>query len=397
MTRISPPLTAISTAALTVLALAGCTPNNPPDQAGGPLTVTSTATECSVSASSAGSGPLTFRVTNKGENVTEFYLLADDGLRIISEVENIGPGITRDLVLNATPGSYYTVCKPGMVGEGVARAAFTVTDSGTPVAAAGDEQEQIQKATVNYKAYVKDQTDQLLTGTQEFAKAFMEGRDDDARQLYPVVRMHFERIEPVAESFGDLDPKLDRREADLAPGEVWTGWHRAEKNLWPPQGTSYAPLDQAARAALAEQLIADTVTLRESVAPLELTLDQIANGAIGLMDEVASGKVTGEEEFWSHTDLWDFRANVEGAKVMYEGVRDLLMARDPELVKTLDAKFDELMAELDKHRLSPEQAAQRDIRYTLYNELTPEEIRPLSDKVNALGEPLSRITATLLG
>ncbi|WP_336714846.1 iron uptake system protein EfeO [Arthrobacter sp. USHLN218] len=381
-------------AAVMLLAATACTPNNPSGTAAGPLTVSSTDAECAVSAATAPSGPLTFRVTNAGSRVTEFYLLADDGLRIVSEVENIGPGITRDLVLNARPGSYFTVCKPGMVGDGVGRAPFAVTESGASVAAPGDEQEQIDQAIVNYKAYVKDQVDQLLTGTQEFADAYAAGRNDEARRLYPVVRMHFERVEPVAESFGDLDPKLDAREADLAEGDTWTGWHKAEKDLWPP--ADYDALTPDEQQELADQLVADTTTLHESIPPLDLTLDQLTNGAITLMDEVASGKVTGEEEFWSHTDLWDFRANVDGAKVLYDGVRDLLESRDPDLVATLDAKFQDLLAELDLHRISRDNAPQREIRYRFYDELGAQEIRTLSDKVNALGEPLSRITSTLL-
>ncbi|WP_262107523.1 iron uptake system protein EfeO [Arthrobacter sp. Marseille-P9274] len=384
----------LAAAALAMLALTACTPNNPSGQTADALTVSSTETECTVSSARAPSGPLTFRVTNAGDRVTEFYLLADDGLRIVSEVENVGPGITRDLVLNARPGSYFTVCKPGMVGDGVGRSAFTVTDSGTPVSASGDEQEQIDQSIVNYKAYVKDQVDQLLTGTREFANAYAAGRHDDARRLYPVVRMHFERVEPVAESFGDLDPKLDAREADLAEGDTWTGWHKAEKDLWPPSG--HDALTPKERQDLADQLVADTTTLHESIPPLELTLDQLTNGAITLMDEVASGKVTGEEEFWSHTDLWDFRANVDGAKVLYDGVRDLLESRDPALVATLDEKFDDLLTELDQYRTSGDDAPQRGIEYKYYDELTPEQIRALSDKVNALGEPLSRITSTLL-
>ena len=46
--------------------------------------------------------------------------------------------------------------------------------------------------------------------------------------------MHYERIEPVAESFGDLDPALDARQADIEEGKEWTGWHKIEKDLWQP-------------------------------------------------------------------------------------------------------------------------------------------------------------------
>ena len=47
--------------------------------------------------------------------------------------------------------------------------------------------------------------------------------------------MPYERIEPTAEAFGDLDPKIDFREVDaVADGLDWTGFHRIEKDLWPP-------------------------------------------------------------------------------------------------------------------------------------------------------------------
>jgi iron uptake system component EfeO len=120
---------AILTAAIAVLSLAGCV-QNPADAGGTTVTVSSTADECTLSASTAPSGNVVFSVTNNGDAVTEFYLLAEDGKRVVGEVENIGPGISRDLTVNAKAGTYFTVCKPGMAGDGVGKAEFTVTDQG---------------------------------------------------------------------------------------------------------------------------------------------------------------------------------------------------------------------------------------------------------------------------
>ena len=157
------PALLTASAALALLALSGCVPNSPASAgdgaAAGAITVDSSADACTVSASSATSGTLTFSVTNSGDQVTEFYLLADDGLRIVGEVENVGPGISRDLVVQAQPGDYFTVCKPGMVGDGIGKAAFTV--SGDKVELAGDLQDQVDAAALNYVAYVKDQVAQL--------------------------------------------------------------------------------------------------------------------------------------------------------------------------------------------------------------------------------------------
>jgi len=379
----------LSLGAVAMLALTGCVANNPGDTDATALTVDSSATDCSVSSGEAPSGNVVFTVSNSGDQVTEFYLLADDGLRIVGEVENIGPGIERNLVVQARPGDYFTVCKPGMIGAGVGKTAFTVTDSGADFAEDEDLAAQIDTANANYKSYVKDQIENLVTGTEAFAEAYKAGDDDTARELYAPTRVFWERVETVAESFGDLDPRMDLREADLEEGQEWTGWHAIEKDLWPAEAEAgFAAYTQEKRDALADQLVADTDTLYANVQDLEFTLDQQANGAIGLLDEVATGKVTGEEEFWSHTDLWDFQANIDGAKVLYAGIRDILVEKDADLADQLDTEFDELQALLDAQREGD--------GFTLYTDLTDDEIRAFSDQVNALGEPLSKLTCVLV-
>ena len=192
----------------------------------------------------------------------------------------------------------------------------------------------------------------------------------------------------MAESFGDLDPKMDAREADLEPGQKWTGWHRIEKDLWPERAEDYTPLTPEERATYADDLMANTQTLDDRVQELTYTVDQIANGSRGLLEEVATGKVTGEEEYWSHTDLWDFQANVDGARVGFEGVKPIVEQKDPELAAELDARFAELQTLLDAQRTGD--------GFTFYDELTPDEVKALSNAVNALSEPLSQLTAAVL-
>ncbi len=399
LTKRAKPALVTASVAAALLALSGCVPNSSASAgdgaAAGAITVDSSSDACTVSATTATSGTLTFSVTNSGDQVTEFYLLAEDGLRIVGEVENVGPGISRDLVVQAQPGDYYTVCKPGMVGDGIGKAAFSVT--GDKVELAGDLQDQVDQAAVNYVAYVKDQVAQLVVGTTTFTDAYLAGDDQKARDLYAITRANYERIEPVAESFGDLDPALDFREADVAEGEEWTGWHRIEKDLFPPAaadngGVEYTPLTAEERSSYADKLVADTQLLADAVNASDYTvsIDAISNGAIGLLEEVASGKITGEEEIWSHTDLWDFQANLEGARVAYEGVRDIVETKDPELVTTIDERFASLETTLAEY-------GSLDAGFTYYDELTPEQVKQLADGVSALSEPLSQLTATLVG
>ncbi|MBA2550305.1 MAG: EfeM/EfeO family lipoprotein [Nocardioidaceae bacterium] len=380
---------AVSAAVLLTLSVAACTDNSATSADGdGALSVESTADACEVSAAQAPSGTLTFSVTNSGDDVTEFYLLGEDGLRIISEVENIGPGLTRDLVVQAGPGKYFTACKPGMVGEGI-RHAFTVTDSGAEVGPSGAVGEQLAAAEESYVAYVKDQAGTLVAKTEEFAELYTSGDDAAARAAYAPTRVHWERIEPVAESFGDLDPLLDLREADLEAGQEWSGWHYIEKDLWPP-ASGYTALSQAEREAAAADLVDNTRRLVEQVNAADFSFEafQIGNGSKELLDEIASGKVTGEEEIWSHTDLWDFQANVDGAYVAFEVLRDVAQTEDPALVETLETRF------ADLESLLAEQGSYQE-GFTSYEDLSDVEVRELAAAVDAVGEPLSNLTATV--
>jgi iron uptake system component EfeO len=389
VTRYSTVACALAVTALTASTSAcSLTESNEPTKSKGTgtINVESSAKACDLTASKAPSGNVVFKVKNTGSEVTEFYFYAADGLRIVGEIENVGPGLSRDLVVRAAPGTYVTTCKPGMKGQGL-RSKFTVTDSGTSTKIKGVDQATIDAATSQYAAYVRDQSQQLVDETTKFADAYKAGDDDEARKIFPHARQYWERIETVAESFGDLDPKMDLREADLEKGQKWTGWHRIEKDLWPP-ASGYKAMTPAERATYVDDLLANTKILDKRVQNLKYTVDQIGNGSKGLLDEVASGKITGEEDIWSHTDLYDFQANVDGARVGFEGLKPLLEVKNPALAKQIETAFDNLQPLLDKYK-------QGDDDFVFYDKVTDAQRKELSDAVNALAEPLSKMTGAI--
>jgi iron uptake system component EfeO len=392
--RHRPSIAGIAAAGALALILTGCVPN-------GALSKTSAAsigvkasdTGCELSSSTAPSGPITFTISNSGSDVTELEILAEDRLQIVGEKENVGPGTTPSYVAQLEPGTYYTSCKPGMVGVGVGESKLVVTDSGVKVNANASEKKLIAQAVTNYVSYAKDQVGELVTDTTAFVAAYESGNIALARSLYPGARSHYERIEPLAEKFPDLDAALDVREADLSDGDPWTGWHRIEKDLWPP-ASGYSALSAAERATLGDTLVADTRKLYTLLytPSFSVSLSDVSNGAIALMDEVAAGKITGEEEIWSHTDLWDFQANIEGARIAFQNVRGIAEgtgASGAKLVGQIDADFETLAATLGQY-------GSIEAGYRLYGELSNLQIRELSDQVNALAEPLSRLTAVVL-
>jgi putative lipoprotein involved in iron transport len=418
--------------ALVAMPLAGCQSNSPSgsggsgtsqtasDKSSNNIDVTITDDSCKLTANSAQSGTVTFTVTNKGTAVNEFEILAEDKLQIKTERENITPGTTVTVTAQLEPGTYYTASKTNMVGALVDATKFEVTDSGKEVKISDDEQQLREAAQTNYTSYVKDQSGQLLEATKAFAEAYKKGDYDTCRNTYAIARLHYERIEPTAEAFGDIDPYLDERRADagddgyvtdfssyklgtnLHEAKYWTGWHAIELDLW----TKDSGYTNEFRAALADTLVSDTQSLYDLVYSndFKVSLDEISNGAISLLEEVATTKITGEEEAFSHTDLYDFQANIEGAKVAYGDVRDLVKMKSPDTADAIDKAFQQMESELAKYNTG---TAEKPV-YPSYTEIdanagenqTDDKLssgaRSLSNQINALRESVAQLTSIVL-
>ena len=239
----------------------------------------------------------------------------------------------------------------------------------------------LSKETAEYKKYAEGQIDMLLKDTENFAKLLKEGKLDEAKKVYPLIRMAYERSEPIAESFGESDVKIDYRLVDFKEEfkneEGWKGFHRIEKILWEQNTTK-------GTEKYADELVNDIKELKAKIATIEVTPDLMVTGAIDLLNEVSTQKITGEEEVFSHTDLYDFRANIEGAQKIFELFRPKLEKKDAKLVTTLDTEFKAVNALLDKYMTD-------DKHYKLYTELKPEDTKALAEAVTKLGEPLSQM------
>ncbi|MFJ8195882.1 iron uptake system protein EfeO [Streptomyces sp. NPDC096152] len=374
--RLSVVTAAATAAALT--SLTACTQKSTAGDGDHVINVTATDDACEVSKKQFPAGHIELDIENKGSKVTEVYVLFPDD-RVVAERENIGPGTRQKVTAEVKAGSYRIACKPGMKGKGI-RQDVRATGGST-----AKRNPALDKAVAGYRAYVQTQADETLPRVETFTKAVQAGDLEAAKKAYAPSRLGWERTEPVAESFGDIDPKVDVREDGLEGGQKWTGWHRLEKALWQDKKIG------AEEKTLAGQLVTDLKDWQKRVATAEITPTSMANGAKELLDEVATGKVTGEEEAYSHTDLVDFKGNVEGAQKAYELLKPAAQANDPALTKELDKQFAALEALLDKYR-----AGKTSYEFVSYDKVGQDDRKELSDAVNALAEPLSKLAATVV-
>ncbi|QZH68886.1 iron uptake system protein EfeO [Mycolicibacterium farcinogenes] len=368
--------TALLLAVFAGMPMSGCAPKETLDDgkpASSEITVSASDDFCQLSRTRANTGTTTFVVTNNGTLVTEFYVYAA-GDRVIGAVENISPGLQRKLIVQLPePGKYYTACRPAMVGDGI-RANFTVTGD-----AVTSTKSKLDAAADEYKTYVTNQASELVTVTEAFVGTIKKGDIEGAQPLYSRARAYYERIAPVAQSFpNDLDRRIDLREPDLRPGENWTGFHRLEKNLWmskPPPDTN----------AIADQLAADVKELDAAIKNPKWTIGpaEFIGGAQRVLDEMATNAITGQEDIFSHTDLWDFQASLDGSRIAVGSVRPIVDERRPGFGVQIDQAFAAVEGVLDSHHWND--------GFVYYDSVTEPERQELSQAIQALSAVVRQV------
>ncbi len=377
------------------LALAACSSSGGGPAAGGSTpsdvsaerrvaTVTVTAAHgCTPDRASFPAGGITIKITNEDATaVSEVELLS--GERIVGEKENLPPGFSGEFAVNVPAGSYTLYC-PGATPE---RRPIKVTGNASTAGASDTVAVLLRRATAGYATYVDTQVASLLTAAQRLATA-LHGPDLAAAQkAYIDARPFYEKIEPVAESFvigqDSVDADLDAREGDV-PAAQWRGFHRIEKALF--QQRTIRGL-----STYGTRLVADVRRLQKLTAGLKYQPTELANGAQELLDEVAAGKITGEEERYSRIDLLDVDNNVEGAAQAFAQLEPALERIDAALANTIETHFAALDRLIDGHRTTANPSG-----FALYNRLSAADKRALAAAVKAVQEPLSKVASKVAG
>jgi iron uptake system component EfeO len=343
-----------------------------------PISVIITEKGCEPNTLSVPAGKTTFKIKNQSRRAVEWEIL--DGVMVVEERENIIPGFVQSLTANLKAGQYQMTCGLLTNPKGVLTVAAEAggTSAGAPSAL------DLVGPLAEYKVYVAKEVGDLAEQTKRFAEAVKAGRLEEARSLYAPTREHYERIEPVAELFSDLDKSMDARADDFELKEndpAFVGFHRIEKALFADKST-------ADMQPLADRLVQDTQQLQSRLGGFTIPPNKMVGGAADLIEEVAATKISGEEDRYSGTDLSDFQANVDGAQKIVNLLDALIAKRNATLearIRTNFSKVDGLLA----HYRAGEGPFQN------YDKLSASDRNALKGAITALAEDLSQLRGTL--
>lgn len=340
--------------------------------------VSVTDTQCEPMQLTVKAGKTQFLIKNNSQKALEWEILK--GVLVVEERENIAPGFSQKLTANLEAGEYEMTC--GLLSN--PKGKLIVQGEAAPTAS-GNKPNLLALAgpITAYKSWVMQEVAQLASGTAEFTQAVKAGDLEKARALYAPTRQHYERIEPIAELFSDLDGSIDAREDDYekkAEDPKFTGFHRLEKALFSDNSTR-------GMEGYATQLNRDVQALQSRISELAFSPVKVVGGAAGLIEEVASSKISGEEDRYSRTDLWDFQANVDGAQKIVDLLRPQLQQANPALLAKVNGNFSKVDAILRKYRVGE--------GFASYEKLTRADRNALKGPITALAEDLSLLRGTL--
>ncbi|WP_168203748.1 iron uptake system protein EfeO [Humibacter ginsenosidimutans] len=342
---------------------------------------------CTLDHTSAPAGPITFTVENtSATGITEVELQSDE--RIIGEKENLAPGLKPVSFTLTLGGGKYTVYCPGGKKENLD---FTVTGKAA-AQKKGSVPTLLAAGSAEYATYVDDQIAGMVQGVASLKSAIDSGDLAAAQKEYGQARPFYERIESDVEGFvlpgskpndnaGNLDYLIDMRASNLDPTVGWHGFHAIERDLFQAKAIT------SGTQQLAAELQKNVGTLAGLAKNLKYKPEDLANGAAGLLEEVQSEKIKGEEEAFSHIDLVDFAANVEGSQQAFEYLKPGLTKIDSTLTSQINTQFQKVNAMLDTYR--DPSAIGGYVTYT--PALRASDANKLSQAVQALQDPLSRL------
>lgn len=344
------------------------------------VVVTIQAHSCERNAMTVPAGHASFRIVNRSERAVEWEIL--DGVLVIEERENIAPGLSQVINANLLPGDYAITC--GLLSNPRGTLHVTPTAASEAAAKAKPSMVAFVGPLSEFRVYLSSQSSALIKAVSALDHAIETGDLSQAQALYAPARAAYQRIAPAAQRLAELDNAInaradyfEKREQDPA----FTGFHRLEYALFQQRN-----LD--GMAPVAQRLLVDVTALKQQLLAQSLPPEQLVSIVVRNLNTLAVVRASsGEEERYSHTDLYGFAGNLDAARKVVELLRPLLTKSAAGLLPKIDTALNAFAAQLDALKLND--------GYASYDSVSAEQRQQIADKAKALATALDDIDPAL--
>ena len=334
-------------------------------------TVQVSAGSCGTGWTKPQAGLQVFEVSNTGSTPADAYLKNPSTGAVLGEIEGLGPGTSRPMVVRLSAGSYAFSCLP--------QDTDTITGP-TVVVSGGDRastpavvpvtQQDLIPPTLAYQKWVAAQLPALITAVQALQTAVDSGDTAAAERAWLPAHLDYERLGAAYGTFGDLDGSINGTTKGLPGGLTdpgFTGFHRLEYGLW--HGQSAASL-----RPVAAQLTKDVEQLKSDWAKAQMDPLDLGLRAHEIVENTIQFELTARTDYGSGSNLATAQANLQGTAESLALLRPLLVTRMPSLPAidaAMKAASDELST-LGSVPLSKLSTAQREQLNAVFGGLVTE-------------------------
>lgn len=166
-----------------------------------------------------------------------------------------------------------------------------------------------------YRAYVDENAASLTGWVREMRGQIAAGEVAKAESRYATSRVQLGQISPAAMT---VEPFFDQIDAVPADGASATGtYHRIEKALFSKETTAGMKLAAA-------KLLKDVEALQRRLEATRFRPAALAQDAAAAVRRLSTVAVQGKLEAYSHVDLVDMAAGIEGAQAAFEAAEPLV-------------------------------------------------------------------------
>ncbi|MGW0683784.1 EfeM/EfeO family lipoprotein [Streptomyces sp. NPDC002754] len=267
-------------------------------------------------------GVQVFALHNTTAASAEVFLENPRSHVVYGEMEDIGPGTTRELTVRLGRGAYAFTCLPEDA-DAVTGPIVRIHEGRSGPAAAPVTTHDLIPRAIAYQKWVGDGLGKVVRLTRTLRDAVDRDDLDAARTAWLPAHLQYERMGAAYDAFGDADGRINGTDAGLPGGtgdKGFTGFHRVEYGLWHGQS------DHELRAPTAALLKAVT-TLREDWAQTRMDPAQLGLRAHEILENTVQFELTGRTDFGSGSNLATARANVDGTREVLSRLHPILARR----------------------------------------------------------------------